>query len=133
MPTSLSPSRVDAFTSCPLQFRFASIEKLPEGPSIHATKGSLVHRALELLFCEPAAARTPEAGQAMLARAVAEYRADPEFTELGTRRGGRSRVHRRRRRPHRVLLPHRGSDGGYERSASSCGSRRRSARWPCGA
>ncbi|HEY5873893.1 MAG TPA: PD-(D/E)XK nuclease family protein [Ilumatobacteraceae bacterium] len=82
VPTSLSPSRVDAFTSCPLQFRFASIEKLPEAPSIHATKGSLVHRALELLFCEPAVARTPEMGQAMLARAVAEYRADPEFTEL---------------------------------------------------
>ena len=48
VPTSLSPSRVEKFTSCPLAFRFASIEKLPERPSIHATRGSLVHRALEL-------------------------------------------------------------------------------------
>ena len=37
VPTSLSPSRVEAFTSCPLAFRFASIEKLPEAPSIHTT------------------------------------------------------------------------------------------------
>jgi putative RecB family exonuclease len=50
VPTSMSPSRVEAFVSCPLAFRFASIEKLPEPPSPHTTKGSLVHRALELLF-----------------------------------------------------------------------------------
>ena len=30
VPTSLSPSRVESFTNCPLQFRFASIERLPE-------------------------------------------------------------------------------------------------------
>ena len=30
VPTSFSPSRVEKFTSCPLAFRFASIEKLPE-------------------------------------------------------------------------------------------------------
>ena len=82
VPTSLSPSRVDAFTNCPLAFRFASIEKLPEPPSIHATKGSLVHRALELLFCLPPVERTEMATIDALAKAVAEYRSDPEFTEL---------------------------------------------------
>jgi putative RecB family exonuclease len=82
VPTSLSPSRVEAFTTCPLAFRFASIEKLPEPPSRHATKGSLVHRALELLFCQPPSARTPEAGAAALDRAVEEFRTDPEFTLL---------------------------------------------------
>lgn len=82
-PTSLSPSRVDAFTSCPLQFRFASIERLPEQPTPHATKGSLVHRALELLFCRPAGERTPTAGAAALEQAVAELRSDPEFLGLG--------------------------------------------------
>ena len=50
VPTSLSPSRVEAFTSCPMAFRFASIERLPEAPQAHLTKGSLVHRALELLW-----------------------------------------------------------------------------------
>ena len=83
VPTSLSPSRVDAFTSCPLAFRFASIEKLPEPPSVHTTKGSLVHRALELLFCEPAAGRTLDAALTALDRAATEFQTDPEFSLLG--------------------------------------------------
>ncbi|MEI7547227.1 MAG: PD-(D/E)XK nuclease family protein [Actinomycetota bacterium] len=83
VPTSLSPSRVEAFVSCPLAFRFASIEKLPEPPSPHTTKGSMVHRGLELLFMQPAAERTPEAARAALDQAIAEYRVDPEFTLLG--------------------------------------------------
>jgi putative RecB family exonuclease len=82
VPTSLSPSRVDAFTSCPLAFRFASIEKLPEPPSIHTTRGSLVHRALELLFCEEPADRTLEAALTSLDAAVTELLADPEHALL---------------------------------------------------
>ena len=58
VPVRLSPSRVEAFTSCPMAFRFASIEKLPEPPGIHMTRGSLVHRALELFFMLPAGDRT---------------------------------------------------------------------------
>ena len=34
VPTSLSPSRVEAFTSCPMLFRFVSIEKV--GASVAA-------------------------------------------------------------------------------------------------
>lgn len=83
VPTSLSPSRVEAFTSCPMAFRFASIEKLPEPPSIHATKGSMVHRVLELLFMRPAAERTEANAQPAYEQAMAEYRQDPEFTLLG--------------------------------------------------
>ena len=83
VPTSLSPSRVDAFTSCPLAFRFSSIEKLPEPPSPHTTKGSMVHRALELLFTHAAQERTRDTAHACLARAVEEYMVDPEFTQLG--------------------------------------------------
>jgi putative RecB family exonuclease len=82
VPTNLSPSRVEAFTSCPLAFRFASIEKLPEPPVAHLTKGSLVHRALELLFCRRPADRTVDAGLEALAAAVTEYRSDVEFTGL---------------------------------------------------
>ncbi|MFZ8998074.1 MAG: PD-(D/E)XK nuclease family protein, partial [Ilumatobacteraceae bacterium] len=47
-PANLSPSRVESFLSCPLAFRFSSIEKLPDLPSVATTRGSLVHRALEL-------------------------------------------------------------------------------------
>ncbi len=83
VPTSLSPSRVDAFTTCPLAFRFASIERLPEPPSVAATKGSLVHRALELLFTHDAGERTVEVALSALDRAVTEFQTDPEFTLLG--------------------------------------------------
>jgi putative RecB family exonuclease len=83
VPTSLSPSRVEAFLSCPMAFRFASIEKLPEPPSPHATKGSLVHRVLELLFLQPNAQRTPAAAEVAFQQAVEEYRVDPDYTMLG--------------------------------------------------
>ncbi|MGZ4806474.1 MAG: PD-(D/E)XK nuclease family protein, partial [Ilumatobacteraceae bacterium] len=82
VPTSLSPSRVEAFTSCPMAFRFASIERLPESPSPHTTKGSLVHRVLELLFTHATALRTIETARACFDRAVDEYAVDPEFTLL---------------------------------------------------
>jgi putative RecB family exonuclease len=82
VPTSLSPSRVEAFTSCPLAFRFSSIERLPEPPSPHAAKGTLVHRGLELLFGEEPAGRTPPAAHDALERAVVELRDDPELAML---------------------------------------------------
>src|SRR6187455_3372156 len=83
VPTSLSPSRVEAFTSCPMAFRFASIERLPEPPSAHLTKGSFVHRVLELLFTHPAASRTPDLARDSFDRAIVEYASEPEFTGLG--------------------------------------------------
>ncbi len=83
VPTSLSPSRVEAFTACPLAFRFASIEKLPERPSVHTTRGSLVHRALELAYTHPPATRTAERFHQCLAVARDEFRLLPEFAGLG--------------------------------------------------
>jgi putative RecB family exonuclease len=43
------------------------IDRLPEPPSAAATRGTLVHAVLERLFDEPAADRTPQTAQAMLA------------------------------------------------------------------
>src|SRR5215213_4405181 len=82
LPTSLSPSKVSSFKDCALAFRFSNIDRLPEPPSPAATKGSLVHRALELLFCEPAPARTLPAALACLDRARVEFATDPEFVGL---------------------------------------------------
>jgi putative RecB family exonuclease len=82
VPTSLSPSRVEAFTSCPMAFRFASIERLPESPSPHTTKGSLVHRVLELLYTNAAATRTVDTARQCFRQAVDEYAIDPDFTLL---------------------------------------------------
>ncbi len=62
LPTSLSPSKVSSFTDCGLAFRFSAIDHLPEPPSVAATRGTLVHAALERLFClEPAGAH-PSSG-----------------------------------------------------------------------
>jgi putative RecB family exonuclease len=82
VPTSLSPSRVESFTSCPMAFRFASIERLPEPPGPATTKGSMVHRVLELLFVHPAADRNEAAVAQSFQQAVREYDTDPEFVML---------------------------------------------------
>jgi putative RecB family exonuclease len=82
LPTSLSPSKVASFKDCALAFRFSNIDRLPEPPSPAATKGSLVHRALELLFCEPAPVRTLPVALDCLDRARGEFNADPEYVGL---------------------------------------------------
>jgi putative RecB family exonuclease len=81
-PWSLSPSSCSAFKACPLAFRFAYIERLPEPPSAAASKGTLVHQALEHLLDRPPADRVLEAALADLDRARDELADDPEFTGL---------------------------------------------------
>lgn len=63
---SLSPSRAADFKTCPLLYRFRSIDRLPEQPSSAATRGTLVHSVLERLFDLPARARTVAAAQSLL-------------------------------------------------------------------
>lgn len=82
LPTSLSPSKVASFKDCALAFRFSAIDRVPEPPSAPATKGTLVHRTLELLLCEPAEERTVATALACLDRAAAELESHPEFTGL---------------------------------------------------
>jgi putative RecB family exonuclease len=83
LPRTLSPSKVVSFTNCPLAFRYSQIERLPEPPSPHAVKGTLVHAALEGLFWHHSpGARTPAAAQAELGRCWAELQHDEEYAEL---------------------------------------------------
>ena len=63
---SLSPSRAGDFMTCPLLFRFRTIDRLPQAPSPAATRGTVVHAVLERLFELPAAERTPQTAQALL-------------------------------------------------------------------
>lgn len=83
LPPTLSPSRVSAFTDCALAYRFANLDRLPEPPSPPATKGTLVHAALERLFAHPAADRTPEVAGACLDTAAAAMQDDPDLAGLG--------------------------------------------------
>jgi putative RecB family exonuclease len=82
VPTSLSPSRVSSFTTCPMQFRFSSIERLPEPPGVATTRGSVVHRALERLFTLPAARRGAATLATSLDAALAEYAGHPDYVGL---------------------------------------------------
>jgi putative RecB family exonuclease len=70
------------FTSCPLAFRFSYLERLPEPPSAPASKGTLVHLALQHLMWRPSEDRTIDAALADLDRARAELAADAEFSGL---------------------------------------------------
>lgn len=81
-PVTLSPSRVSSFQDCALQFRFASIQNLPQPPGIHAVKGNVVHRALELLMALQPDDRTEQAAHESMAEAQREYKPKYDFTGL---------------------------------------------------
>jgi putative RecB family exonuclease len=82
LPGTLSPSKVSSFTDCALAFRFSVIDRLPEPPTPAATKGSLVHAALERLHLLDPAERTLDAALACLDDAAVAQRDDPEYAEL---------------------------------------------------
>lgn len=73
---------MSSFTSCPLAFRFSYLDRLPEPPSVAASRGTLVHRALERLHNRPAPERTLAAARVDLATAASELADHPEFAGL---------------------------------------------------
>ncbi len=64
---ALSPSRAGDFLTCPLLYRFRTIDRLPEPPSPAAVRGTVVHQVLEDLFDLPAPDRTPDRAATMVA------------------------------------------------------------------
>jgi putative RecB family exonuclease len=79
---SLSPSRAADFKTCPLLYRFRTIDRLPERKSRAAVRGTLVHTVLERLYDLPAAERTVEAARTLIEPAWAELREEPGMAEL---------------------------------------------------
>lgn len=63
---TLSPSRASDFKTCPLLYRFRTIDRLPEAPSRAAVRGTVVHSVLERLFDLPAGQRTLDAAQQLV-------------------------------------------------------------------
>ena len=63
---ALSPSRAGDFMTCPLLYRFRTIDKLPEPLSPDAVRGTVVHKVLEDLFDLPALERTAVRAEQML-------------------------------------------------------------------
>lgn len=81
--TSLSPSRASDFKTCPQMYKLRTIDKIPTEPSIHQARGTTAHLALERLFVEPAAERTPERLYDLFREAWAELK-PTEFPDLFT-------------------------------------------------
>ncbi|MGQ4616110.1 PD-(D/E)XK nuclease family protein [Nocardia sp. R7R-8] len=80
---ALSPSRAMDFKQCPLKYRFRAIDRIPERPSVHAVRGTIVHAVLEDLYGLPAAERLPERAEALVPPAWARVHAErPEVAEL---------------------------------------------------
>ncbi len=93
VPRSLSPSKVSSFTDCALAFRFSAIDRLPEPPTPAATKGTLVHAALERLHLLAPAERTLDAALACLDEAAVELRDHPDYVDLGLSDGEADAFH----------------------------------------
>lgn len=80
---ALSPSRAADFKTCPLLYRFRSLDRIPERPSAPAVRGTVVHAVLEKVFDLPKEQRTPAAARAMVAPAWAEIlQTEPELAAL---------------------------------------------------
>jgi putative RecB family exonuclease len=75
---SLSPSRAADFKTCPLLYRFRSIDRLPEQPTADQARGTLVHAVLERLFDLPAPERTVERAAELIAPQWERLRTEDE-------------------------------------------------------
>jgi len=85
---ALSPSRASDFMSCPLLYRYRTIDRLPEEPSADALRGTLVHKVLEDLFDLPAETRTPDRARDLLVPTWESLmEAEPDLAELFSEEG----------------------------------------------
>jgi putative RecB family exonuclease len=80
---TLSPSRAADFKSCPLVYRFRSVDKLPQRPTPDKARGTLVHAVLDRLFDLPGAERTYDRAAALVEPEWASLaEAEPETAAL---------------------------------------------------
>jgi putative RecB family exonuclease len=85
---ALSPSRASDFMTCPLLYRYRTIDRLPEEPSPDALRGTLVHKVLEDLFDLPSPDRTPDRARDLLVPTWdALLAAEPDLATMFTDEG----------------------------------------------
>lgn len=70
LPSSLSPSRLADFQTCPRRYQHASIERIPQPASYATAKGRVVHYIFEQLLALEAPARTLAAARGVVAAAT---------------------------------------------------------------
>lgn len=83
VPTTLSPSRVESFLSCPLAFRFRSLDGLPDPPTVATLRGTMVHRALEIFHADTSQPRDQERLDGCVTTMLEEFRDHPDTVHLG--------------------------------------------------
>ena len=79
---TLSPSRAGDFKTCPQLFKFRAVDRIPEPTSVHQARGTTAHLALQRLFDDELATRTPERLFDLFREAWTEVRGDEEFEGL---------------------------------------------------
>lgn len=79
---TLSPSRAADFKQCPRLFRYRSIDRHPETPSVYQARGTTAHLALEQLFDLPAQQRTAGRLFDLFREAWTGLRTAPEYAGL---------------------------------------------------
>ena len=82
-PTTLSPSRIDSFLSCPLAFRFSSLDGLFDPPTQATVRGTMVHRALEHFYADTAAPLDAERMNDSVDQMLNEFEHDDDVLFLG--------------------------------------------------
>lgn len=65
-PPYLSPSSIGTFQTCPLQYKFSKIDKLPDPPTEATTLGNFVHDVLEELHKLPVELKTLQTAKELL-------------------------------------------------------------------
>ncbi len=78
---TLSPSRAGDFKLCPQLFKYKAIDKIEVPPTVHQARGTTAHLALQRLFDDPAAERTPERLFDLFRQAWIELR-EVEFPDM---------------------------------------------------
>jgi len=81
----LSPSSVNDYNNCPQLYKYRSIDKLPQPPSLDAERGTLVHTVLHDLFEKLPQDRTPANAIDLLPQSwKLQIEAKPELLHLVT-------------------------------------------------
>ncbi len=76
---ALSPSRANDFLTCPLLYRYRSVDRLPERPGRAALRGTLVHEVLDRLFGLPGETRDVGSAHSLVPQALTDLlSADPQ-------------------------------------------------------
>lgn len=84
LPSTLTPSKLGKFVSCPLAFRYSYIDRIPEPTTTYQLRGTILHRVLQMLFGSGSAeSRTLERALELFAFAWDEAESSGELALLG--------------------------------------------------